>query len=71
MTFVFICLFKMAELMRRYAEKRLQEEKDTRQLVQQVSNGHKNVKVAKQKLHAVKQRIGEYICYILVCTAVG
>nr|XP_020446678.1 cilia- and flagella-associated protein 99 [Monopterus albus] len=46
-----------AELMRRYAEKRLQEEKEMRDLVQQVAGGHKNSKTAKEKLHQLKQNI--------------
>ncbi|XP_043918828.1 cilia- and flagella-associated protein 99 [Protopterus annectens] len=46
-----------AELMRQYAEKRLQEEKDMRDLVQQVEEGHKNAKQAKIKLQEYKQRI--------------
>lgn len=44
--------------MRRYAEKRLQEEKEMRDLVQQVAEGHKNSKAAKEKLQKFKQRIG-------------
>ncbi|XP_026211638.1 cilia- and flagella-associated protein 99 [Anabas testudineus] len=46
-----------AQLMRRYAEKRLQEEKEMRDLVQQVAEGHKNSKTAKEKLQKLKQRI--------------
>uniref|UniRef100_W5K2R9 Cilia and flagella associated protein 99 n=1 Tax=Astyanax mexicanus TaxID=7994 RepID=W5K2R9_ASTMX len=46
-----------AELMRRYAEKRLTEEKEIKELVQQVANGHKNSKAAKMKLHELKQCI--------------
>ncbi|XP_070777102.1 cilia- and flagella-associated protein 99 [Enoplosus armatus] len=46
-----------AQLMRRYAEKRLQEEKEMRDLVQQVAEGHKNSKTAKEKLQKVKQNI--------------
>ncbi|XP_042357158.1 cilia- and flagella-associated protein 99 [Plectropomus leopardus] len=46
-----------AELMRRYAEKRLQEEKEMRDLVQQVAEGHKNSKAAKEKLQKFKQSI--------------
>ncbi|KAJ0044241.1 hypothetical protein NL108_004334 [Boleophthalmus pectinirostris] len=46
-----------AELMRRYAVKRLQEEKEMKELVQQVADGHKNAKAAKEKLYAVKQKI--------------
>ncbi|XP_039993513.1 cilia- and flagella-associated protein 99 [Xiphias gladius] len=46
-----------AQLMRRYAEKRLQEEKEMRDLVQQVAEGHKNSKTAKEKLQKLKQSI--------------
>ncbi|XP_042244219.1 cilia- and flagella-associated protein 99 [Thunnus maccoyii] len=46
-----------AQLMRRYAEKRLQEEKEMRDLVQQVAEGHKNSKTAKEKLQKFKQSI--------------
>uniref|UniRef100_A0A8C3G0T6 Cilia and flagella associated protein 99 n=1 Tax=Cyclopterus lumpus TaxID=8103 RepID=A0A8C3G0T6_CYCLU len=46
-----------AQLMRRYAEKRLQDEKEMRDLVQQVAEGHKNSKTAKEKLHKFKQSI--------------
>ncbi|KAJ0008968.1 hypothetical protein NQD34_016383 [Periophthalmus magnuspinnatus] len=46
-----------AKLMHRYAVKRLQEEKEMKELVQQVSDGHKNAKAAKKKLHAMKQKI--------------
>ena len=44
--------------MRRYAEKRLQEEKEMRDLVQQVAEGHKNSKTAKEKLQKFKKSIG-------------
>lgn len=44
--------------MRKYAEKRLKEEKEMRDLVQQVADGHKNSKAAKAKLQEIKQRIG-------------
>lgn len=44
--------------MRKYAEKRLKEEKEMRELVQQVADGHKNSKAAKAKLQEIKQRIG-------------
>lgn len=44
--------------MRRYAEKRLQEEKEMRDLVQQVAEGHKSSKTAKEKLQRFKQSIG-------------
>uniref|UniRef100_UPI0037E7075D cilia- and flagella-associated protein 99 n=1 Tax=Semicossyphus pulcher TaxID=241346 RepID=UPI0037E7075D len=46
-----------AELMLRYAEKRLQEEKEMRDLVQQVAEGHKNSKAAKERLQKYKQSI--------------
>ncbi|XP_041810514.1 cilia- and flagella-associated protein 99 [Chelmon rostratus] len=46
-----------AQLMRRYAEKRLQEENEMRDLVQQVAEGHKNSKTAKEKLQKFKQSI--------------
>ncbi|KAM9842948.1 cilia- and flagella-associated protein 99 [Aulostomus maculatus] len=46
-----------AQLMQKYAEKRLQEEKELRDLVQQVSEGHKNSKTAKEKLQKFKQNI--------------
>ncbi|CAL9686513.1 unnamed protein product [Knipowitschia caucasica] len=46
-----------AELMRRYAVKRFQEEKEMKELVQQVSDGHKNAKAAKEKLFEMKQKI--------------
>ncbi|XP_035530166.1 cilia- and flagella-associated protein 99 [Morone saxatilis] len=46
-----------AQLMRRYAEKRLQEEKEMRDLVQQVAEGHKNSKTAKEKIQKFKQSI--------------
>ncbi|KAM9329154.1 cilia- and flagella-associated protein 99 [Gastrophryne carolinensis] len=45
------------KLMRQYAEKRLQEEKDMRDLVEQVSEGHKNTKQARLKLQKYKQKI--------------
>ncbi|KAM7403051.1 hypothetical protein PAMA_003804 [Pampus argenteus] len=46
-----------AQLMQRYAERRLQEEKELRDLVQQVAEGHKNSKTAKEKLQKFKQSI--------------
>ncbi|KAM8938688.1 cilia- and flagella-associated protein 99 [Pelodytes ibericus] len=46
-----------AALMRQYAEKRLQEEKDMRDLVEQVSDGHKNTKQARIRLQKYKQQI--------------
>lgn len=47
--------------MRKYAEKRMKEEKEMRELVQQVADGHKNSKAAKDKLQEIKQRIGTKI----------
>ncbi|NWH74907.1 CFA99 protein, partial [Piaya cayana] len=46
-----------AELMHQYAEKRLQEQKEMRELVEQVVEGHKNAKQAKIKLQKYKQQI--------------
>ncbi|XP_053921613.1 cilia- and flagella-associated protein 99 isoform X4 [Cuculus canorus] len=46
-----------AELMHHYAEKRLQEQKEMRELVEQVVEGHKNAKQAKIKLQKYKQQI--------------
>ncbi|KAM3940757.1 cilia- and flagella-associated protein 99 [Leptodactylus fuscus] len=45
------------KLMRQYAEKRLQEEKEMRDLVEQVSEGHKNTKQARLRLQKYKQQI--------------
>ncbi|XP_040191236.1 cilia- and flagella-associated protein 99 [Rana temporaria] len=45
------------KLMRQYAEKRLQEEREMRDLVEQVSEGRKNTKQARLKLQKYKQRI--------------
>ncbi|XP_056410939.1 cilia- and flagella-associated protein 99 isoform X2 [Hyla sarda] len=45
------------KLMREYAEKRLQEEKEMRDLVEQVSEGHKNTKQARLRLQKYKQQI--------------
>ncbi|XP_068195146.1 cilia- and flagella-associated protein 99 isoform X2 [Antennarius striatus] len=44
-----------ADLMRRYAEKRLQEEKKVREFMQEVREGHKNIKIAKETLQRLKQ----------------
>ncbi|CAH2330884.1 Hypothetical predicted protein, partial [Pelobates cultripes] len=46
-----------AQLMRQYAERRLQEEKGMRDLVEQVAEGHKNTKQARFKLQKYKQQI--------------
>lgn len=51
-------ILQTAELMRRYADKRMQEEQEMRDLVQQVAEGHKNSKAAKEKLQKLKQNIG-------------
>lgn len=51
--------------MRRYAEKRLQEEKGLRDLVQQVAEGHKNSKAAREKLQKFKQSIGRPTASVL------
>lgn len=44
--------------MQRYAERRLQEDKAMRDLVQQVAEGHKNSKTVKEKLRKMRQNIG-------------
>lgn len=44
--------------MRKYAEERLQEETEMRELVQQVADGHKNPQIAKDKLLKFKQENG-------------
>ncbi|XP_051474674.1 cilia- and flagella-associated protein 99 isoform X2 [Apus apus] len=46
-----------ADLMHQYAEKRLQEQKEMRELVEQVVEGHKSAKQAKIKLKKYKQQI--------------
>ncbi|NXL58381.1 CFA99 protein, partial [Chordeiles acutipennis] len=51
-----------AELMHQYAEKRLQEQKEMRELVEQVVEGHKNAKQAKIKLQKYKQQIVQEVC---------
>ncbi|XP_010290032.1 PREDICTED: cilia and flagella associated protein 99, partial [Phaethon lepturus] len=51
-----------AELMHQYAEKRLQEQKEMRELVEQVAEGHKNAKQAKRKLQEYKQQIVQEVC---------
>ncbi|NXS53611.1 CFA99 protein, partial [Brachypteracias leptosomus] len=50
------------ELMHHYAEKRLQEQKEMRELVEQVVEGHKNAKQAKIKLQKYKQQIVQEVC---------
>lgn len=44
--------------MRKYAEKRLAEEKEMKELVHQVTTGHKNSKAAKVRLQEKKKCIG-------------
>ncbi|XP_074445122.1 cilia- and flagella-associated protein 99 isoform X2 [Larus michahellis] len=51
-----------AEMMHQYAEKRLQEQKEMRELVEQVVEGHKNAKQAKIKLQKYKQQIVQEVC---------
>ncbi|KFO93043.1 hypothetical protein N320_12600, partial [Buceros rhinoceros silvestris] len=51
-----------AELMHQYAEKRLQEQKEMRELVEQIVEGHKNAKQAKIKLQKYKQQIVQEVC---------
>ncbi|NXN86729.1 CFA99 protein, partial [Bombycilla garrulus] len=51
-----------AELMHLYAEKRLQEQKEMKELVEQVMEGHKNVKQAKAKVQEYKQQIVQQVC---------
>ncbi|NWT96864.1 CFA99 protein, partial [Urocynchramus pylzowi] len=51
-----------AELMNLYAEKRLQEQKEMKELVEQVMEGHKNVKQVKAKIQEYKQQIVQQVC---------
>ncbi|NWT10145.1 CFA99 protein, partial [Vireo altiloquus] len=51
-----------AELMDLYAEKRLQEQKEMKELVEQVTEGHKNVKQVKAKIQEYKQQIVQQVC---------
>ncbi|XP_010177717.1 PREDICTED: cilia and flagella associated protein 99 [Mesitornis unicolor] len=51
-----------AELMHQYAEKRLQEQKELRELVEQIMEEHKNAKQAKVKLQKYKQQIVQEVC---------
>ncbi|NXL72364.1 CFA99 protein, partial [Leptocoma aspasia] len=51
-----------AELMHLYAEKRLQEQKEIKELVEQVMEGHKNVKQVKAKIQEYKQQIVQQVC---------
>lgn len=48
----------MAELMRQRAKRRLQEEKSLKELVEQVTEGQKNVKVAQMKLLKGRRQTG-------------
>lgn len=60
----FVCMWtgvahlQAAKLMQIYAERRLQEDKAMRDLVQQVAEGHMNSKTVKEKLRKMKQNIG-------------
>ncbi|NWZ42439.1 CFA99 protein, partial [Brachypodius atriceps] len=51
-----------AELMHLYAEKHLQEQKEMKELVEQVMEGHKNVKRVKAKIQEYKQQIVQQVC---------
>ncbi|NWX28270.1 CFA99 protein, partial [Notiomystis cincta] len=51
-----------AELMHLYAEKRLQEQKEMKELVEQVVEGHKNVKQVKAKIQEYKHQIVQQVC---------
>ncbi|NXI10681.1 CFA99 protein, partial [Irena cyanogastra] len=51
-----------AELMHLYAEKCLQEQKEMKELVEQVMEGHKNVKQVKAKIQEYKQQIVQRVC---------
>ncbi|NWZ64776.1 CFA99 protein, partial [Acrocephalus arundinaceus] len=51
-----------AELMHLYAEKCLQEQKEMKELVEQVMEGHKNVKQVKAKIQEYKQQIVQQVC---------
>ncbi|XP_038601489.1 cilia- and flagella-associated protein 99 [Tachyglossus aculeatus] len=50
-----------AVMMRRWAERRLQEEKEMRELVEQVMEGHKNTRQAQTKLQKCKRQIVEEV----------
>ncbi|XP_071413039.1 cilia- and flagella-associated protein 99 isoform X2 [Pithys albifrons albifrons] len=50
-----------AELMHQHAEKRLQEQKEMKELAEQVMEGHKNVKQVKTKLQEYKQQIAQQV----------
>lgn len=51
-----------AELMHEYAERCLHEQKEMRELVEKVVEGHKNAKQAKLKLQKYKQQIVQEVC---------
>ncbi|XP_021250537.1 cilia- and flagella-associated protein 99 [Numida meleagris] len=51
-----------AELMHEYAERCLQEQKEMRELMEKVVEGHKNAKEAKLKLQKYKQQIVQEVC---------
>ncbi|NWI38349.1 CFA99 protein, partial [Picathartes gymnocephalus] len=51
-----------AELMHLYAEKHLQEQKEMKELVEHVMEGHKNVKQVKAKIQEYKQQIVQQVC---------
>ncbi|KFP77733.1 hypothetical protein N310_05120, partial [Acanthisitta chloris] len=51
-----------ADLMHQCAEKRLQEQKEMRELVEQVMEGHKNVKQVKTELQEHKRQIVQKVC---------
>ncbi|NWH98315.1 CFA99 protein, partial [Tichodroma muraria] len=51
-----------ADLMHLYAEKCLQEQKEMKELVEQVMEGHKNVKQVKAKIQEYKQQIVQQVC---------
>lgn len=48
----------MTELMQQCAERRLQEERSMRELVEQVTEAQKNIKVAQTRLLKGRQQIG-------------
>lgn len=50
-----------AKQMQKYAERRMQEDKEMRDLVQQVAEGHKNSKTVQAKLRKMKQNIGGFL----------
>ncbi|NXK86463.1 CFA99 protein, partial [Formicarius rufipectus] len=50
-----------AELMHQHAEKRLQKQKEMKELAEQVMEGHKNVKQVKTKLQEYKHQIAQQV----------